>query len=248
MKKFEEFINEGIIQPAKEISLFIANWKKNEPKNMEELRVIAKKYGIELLYYDEFYELMKGNCPPPLDIFTVIMKEHIYIIFKDKWLAAWFIEKPDYNYIQKALRHESVHRQQIDRSGGYMEDIDPTTPKSYLSNKREIMAMARSIVDEMWPYDRNQYLENGIVPMSLSSAPYRNEFDQNSKEIRLLKKYIYLYIVQDEIERRERERIRKQKEKEEKAKKKANKNINKNNKNKKPSFTDYLKNQFRKEN
>jgi hypothetical protein len=113
--------------------------------------------------------------------------------------------KPCLTAIFTTVRHESIHVQQVERSGGKISDYDqlpdqsPESMKHYLSNKQEIMAYAQTIIDDLSQFNTyDQILSqlkstNGI--WNSMFANYKNLFKDNPKVLNLLRKYMYLYLT-----------------------------------------------------
>jgi hypothetical protein len=132
----------------------------------------------------------------------------IYIICDPKLLIK-SLNSPIKEHLIKMLRlivrHESIHIQQIDRSGGKVKDVDkaetPEEFKEYMGNKQEIMAYAQSIVDSL----RMQNLSDNQILQQLrqgriwdnSMRTYRYLFKDEPKVLNLLQKYIYQYLKND---------------------------------------------------
>jgi len=96
-------------------------------------------------------------------------------------------------------RHESIHVTQVHRRKIEVPSIDINNPKDYYSQKDEVMAFSRSIVDEI--------TENGSDPMkSESMIEKRLRRSQLWSQISRVvdpsiknryMKYIYLYAKED---------------------------------------------------
>lgn len=113
-------------------------------------------------------------------------------------------------YLLKLLGHELIHRIQalnvedIKLKRMIYQQINPNVDLAgYLSNKYEIMARAWQIVEEFrfYGYD-DQKIKNVLYDryepsISISLFYYRNLFKTNTDTMKLLYKYIYLYVVDD---------------------------------------------------
>jgi hypothetical protein len=104
--------------------------------------------------------------------------------------------------ISMMVRHESIHLQQIERSGGRVQDVDqagtPEEMSSYMSNKQEMMAYAQSVIDDF----HHQGLSNERILSALKQGrmfgsqiyqQFRHHV-HDRKAIQLMHKYIYQYL------------------------------------------------------
>ncbi len=111
--------------------------------------------------------------------------------------------------IDEVLRHESVHREQSARSDGsalaYSLERSPVNnPKEYFSHHTELMAFARSYVDQCKRAgessdDIMNSLRDGFSKKQKSWVPYAlRDVGIENKNFKRFKKYVYQYIIDDE--------------------------------------------------
>jgi hypothetical protein len=111
--------------------------------------------------------------------------------------------------LTNTIKHELVHRGEFLRinSENYKSEMmrkDHSTRVKYLSDKHEIMAYAWSIVEEykIIGFNRNKILNffrHGTEDLnySINYQMYRNTFEKNDSVMKLLYKYIYMYLDED---------------------------------------------------
>lgn len=107
------------------------------------------------------------------------------------------------------IKHELVHRGEFLRvnsknTKNKMMQKDHSTRIKYLSDKHEIMAYAWSIVEEykIIGFKRDKILNffrNGTEDLnySINYQMYRNTFEKDDPVMKLLYKYIYMYLEED---------------------------------------------------
>ena len=104
------------------------------------------------------------------------------------------------------LRHEGVHRSQVNKYVEHdIEETDVTDVKKYLSHPREIMAMARTIVDELKEhpkeleeFKRTKKIKTGFRGSVCHTLDlYKDNFDSDSLVYKRLMKYVYQYLTSE---------------------------------------------------
>jgi len=106
-----------------------------------------------------------------------------------------------YNFLEQVLRHESIHLQQAKKMGDkYNLLSSPTDPQKYFSDQKEIMAYARSLIDDL--------INNGYTKEEIKDG-LRNKKQLDTwihmvykkyvdiKKYRTFLKYAYLYLETD---------------------------------------------------
>ena len=129
-----------------------------------------------------------------INIFLGINSLLLYNTKKDK-----FIEK-----IKIILEHELIHREQSKKINWDNYHIKhPVNKTEYLANKQEIMAYAKSIVDQL----HKKFIVNKKILDFLQSPTkgesnyldqYIENFGNDDKAIKRLYKYMYEYLIKDE--------------------------------------------------
>lgn len=219
--KFKKF-NEGAIRPTFNIKtkeVINANTKYT----IDELNILFNSNNslvTKFMLVDEFKTYLKtekeiagvpdrpmtpnirfGVYLEPIDTLVVCLTKDIV-----------YFDINEIELIDEVLRHESIHREQSDRSGGnalaYSLERSPVNnPTEYFSHHTELMAFARSYVDQCM---RNGQIGNEImnnlrsgfngfsgrqpswIPNTLKSV------NISDKDFKRFKKYVYQYIIDDE--------------------------------------------------
>ena len=151
-------ILEAVISSAKskpfleELRLFFDD---NDKISFNQLASMAAKYGIEVVDYDTFYDELpeswkKGQIPHnKIQIFGLanpVSKRPRLVVTIDP------INKLQYNFISIVVSHEFVHAGQMDRLKPGVIYIPPKTVYDlnvYYSDKQELMAWSKTIVDDV---------------------------------------------------------------------------------------------------
>lgn len=151
-------ILEAVISSAKskpfleKLRLF---FEDNDKISFNQLASMAAKYGIEVVDYDTFYDELpelwkKGQIPHSrIEIFGLanpVTKKPRLVVTIDP------INKLQYNFISIVVSHEFVHAGQMDRIKPGFIYIPPKTVydlSTYYSDKQEIMAWSKTIVDDV---------------------------------------------------------------------------------------------------
>jgi hypothetical protein len=212
-KKFEGFLfyiypmkyikrfNEAIVVPDKKMlrnlySEIESILSKSKQISFDNLKEISEKYGINIISYDEFYNLLSDNNKkeaPPKGVtmfgYTNAKTGLPYVI----------LNRPDMNdrlFVQfkDTVEHELVHSGHRSKREWYpSEDVGPGSQKKYFSDKDEVMAMSKSIsylVVQMNPKDIQEAV------MLIDQVPLYKHIKNvvDSKLIKRNHKYIYMYL------------------------------------------------------
>lgn len=100
------------------------------------------------------------------------------------------------------LKHEIIHRLQFLNIKQEKERLkiahkQSKSDKAYLSSKHEIMAWAWNIIEILRMLYTNEEIANQLRSGNIDSVMYNDYltlFDKNSKQIRMLNKYMYKYL------------------------------------------------------
>lgn len=104
---------------------------------------------------------------------------------------------------ESILKHELIHREQSKRINWSKYDFkNQENVKDYYSNKQEIMAYAKNIVDQLYRiYKTNNwvldFLRHPKAGVSSRFDTYIKLFKKDSNEIKRLYKYMYEYVIID---------------------------------------------------
>lgn len=152
-KILEAVISSSNSKPfLEELRLF---FEESDEISFHQLVSMAAKYGIEVVDYDTFYDELpelwkKGQIPhKKIDIFGLanpVTKKPRLVVTIDP------INKKKYNFISIVVSHEFVHVGQMDRLKPGVIYIPPKTVYDlniYYSDKQEIMAWSKTIVDDV---------------------------------------------------------------------------------------------------
>lgn len=217
---FKSF-NEGIIKPTFKIDIN-DTIKIGIPYSIIELDKLFNSKGslsTRFMLIDEFKSHLKTedeiNGVPTKPI-TPNLRFGVYLEDIDSLVVCVTREilsfsKMEIDLINEILRHESIHREQSHRSSGsalaYSLDRSPVNnPKSYFSHHTELMAYARSYVDQCKVKGES---ENDIMNNLRSGfTKSRNSWIPNvllnvgidDKNFKRFKKYVYQYIMSDKKE------------------------------------------------
>lgn len=220
--KLSEF-NEAVVDyKSKENDAFIkelrdiisngrSNFRMGPPSaeiEFKTLQDIGKKYDIEIVDYDTFFDELPegekevapafpGGRPIPMTN-PVSGKKRIVLGDRRKMPPGSniVINIMDVDFFEHALKHEQVHIGQISKMK--IEDSpNPVRPggNSYFRDKKEIMALSQSISDMILKDKSITNLQLAMV--SLRKNPLYNDIVRNGLDRKTLgryKKYIYLYL------------------------------------------------------
>lgn len=172
------------------------------------------KENIEFISYDDYMELIpeeyRKTLPPkrmqvPGIYFPTFNTDYnkTYVVIEPTIFNRSKRDRMVIDFLKKTIRHENVHNQQVFRSAGYGEHIDPKSPKEYLSNKREVMAWARTALDELNDRLSPQEIFNKmnnlkeLVRYSFSLGQYFQNFNKDEDIRKRFQKYFYQYFMND---------------------------------------------------
>lgn len=206
---------EAVFVPRKEVESIlnllrnskqeIFNKKLQNEQLCKQLSGILKNYKILFVDIREENEdnfFKKGQFNQISDIISILCFSGINYIIKDDRYFELFIKK-----IQVLIGHELVHRMQyIQRA---LENLSYKTGESfkkYLSDPDEVMSYAWQAVEEL----RFRFGDdNEIISLIKTESPikyrvsfaltiYKTEFKIDEKPMKLLYKYMYMYLDSNE--------------------------------------------------
>ncbi len=213
--KLYKIFNEAVINTGLSSIKFKEDIK--DITNLEILREFLNlNYNTILFTYDEFFKTLsdnekKGAPPRHAQMGTGIRfgfwtkDNRCAIVYDENNLPRILLNnrlKEDFiNDLFKIINHEQVHNIQSSKFNR-TELPDTSNLKKYFSNKDEIMAHARTAVDEIKHLGREEILKivrGDITPSRTSISMYRNNFDKNSDVYKRFIKYVYLYLKEEEL-------------------------------------------------
>ena len=201
---YESFVNENIIKnfDFTEMIRDLTEVLTKKRISVEEANLITNKYNVYFKRYSEWYSTLKekdkqGAPPANVPFFGYVGDDAVINIVIGRYVD--LISLDQIGFIVHMCRHESIHVTQVHRRKIEVPSIDINNPKDYYSQKDEVMAFSRSIVDEI--------TENGSDPMkSESMIEKRLRRSQLWSQISRVvdpsiknryMKYIYLYAKED---------------------------------------------------
>ena len=186
---------EPIISVGNDLSDFL---QKNRRISIKDANIIGNKYNIEFVDYDAFFNELseedKKTAPPKGDrrmpFFALInpITENPRIVCQKP------IEMMDINHIEDILYHEFVHVGQHNKRKIKFPLPDPTKTKEYFSNKDEIMAFSKSIVDMLINHQRINSIKDGIKELKYNPLYGEIKRTVDKKILDRYHKYIYQYL------------------------------------------------------
>jgi hypothetical protein len=231
--------NEKVVVPNADkfniISEVKDKFKKGEIKDLQELNELTVPQGFKFIKHSEFSELMKDvkdvaetmpkkgdrQMIPHVLWFMIMNKKTnlINIVLDDNFDNNFKLHMNkllDFPVLVSILKHEDIHRQQIERMGDskYYIVRDPNDRKKYFSDPNEIMAFAYSIIEDLKNdgFSRDEILnklKDGDLSFSMGRMmtggrssfhpiyfDYVENLEKNSKEFKKLQKYMYLYTIE----------------------------------------------------
>lgn len=221
MKKILNFkkFNEGVIRPTFTIDVksVIEPYKEYTIDELDVLFNSENSIKTKFMLIDEF----KSNLTTEKELeevpnrpMTQNLRFGVYLANIDAIVVCLTNDKVtldsrEIDLIDEILRHESVHREQSERSKGsalaYSLERGPKNPKAYFSHYTELMAYARSYVDQCKRNgeSKEKILNNlrGGFKNGSSWIPYAlRDSKVDKKDIERFKKYVYQYLEDDEKE------------------------------------------------
>ncbi|MCE2742326.1 MAG: hypothetical protein LW701_01920 [Fluviicola sp.] len=198
-------ILEAVISSAKskpfleELRFF---FEDNDKISFNQLASMAAKYGIEVVNYDTFYDELpelwkKGQIPHKgIEIFGLanpVTKRPRLVVTIDS------INKKKYSFISIVVSHEFVHAGQMDRLKPGFIYIPPKTVYDlnvYYSDKQEIMAWSKTIVDDLIQTFKPQTFEEAMekLPKGHYYKKIKEVFKDDPKVWNKYLKNIYNYL------------------------------------------------------
>lgn len=211
-----EFLNESIIRPYNFDSAFDELISKEGNINsLDDVNDIFKDLDVYVSDIEEFEssdwsDEERTIIPRDVEmiggvrfgVYNYKTNKMNLVVIPSKFIA--FLNRPYnkdtfFDFINEILRHESIHKQQVQRMTGGEKKLkdSPSNPKDYFSNKNEIMAYAQSFVDQMKKQGRtnNQILNmmrNDKVVGSWTYDNYKRVVDEDT--LKRFQKYAYLYL------------------------------------------------------
>lgn len=231
--------NEKVVVPNTDkfniISEVKDRFKRGEIKDLQGLNELTVPHGFKFIRHSEFSESMKDVK----DVVETMPKKgdrqmipHVlwFMIMNKKTNLINIVVDDDFHddfhncmvmllrfpVLVSILKHEDIHRQQIERMGDskYYIVKDPNDKKEYLSDPNEIMAFAYSIIEDLKNdnFTRDEILNKlreGDLSFSMGRMmtggrssfhpiyfDYVENLEKNSKEFKKLQKYMYLYTIE----------------------------------------------------
>lgn len=218
-KIFEAVISSSGSKPfLKELGFY---FEENDLIDFQSLVKMASKYGIEVVDYDQFYDELpdlwrKGEIPHSgIKIFGLanpITKRPRLVVTIDP------INKKHYNFISIVVNHEFVHSGQMERLKPGVIYIPPKTVYDlnlYYSDKQEIMAWSKTIVDDILNTYRPKSFEEAIekLPKGSYFKKIKKVFENDpkiwNKYIRNIYNYLKMEFDKSENEKKQISELRK---------------------------------------
>lgn len=221
MKKILNFykFNEAVIRPTFKVDVksIIEPNKKYTIDELEGLFNDEGSLNTKFMLIDEFKSYLKTDkeikgvperpITPNLRFGVYLAEIDAIVVCLTKRIVS--LSRQEISLIDEILRHESVHREQSERSKGsalaYSLERGPNDPKAYFSHYTELMAYARSYVDQCKEngQSKDDILKNLRGNMSKSRSWIPNALkgsEVEEKDIHRFKKYVYQYLEDDEKE------------------------------------------------
>lgn len=175
------------------------------PRIENALNRALEPYRIRFIKTADFIRIAEENglAPPPREgpgVYTAAtspINGDIFILYNPRHYA--FI--PAVKMIEDMLEHELVHRAQVER--GASDTVDPSDKESYLSNKQEMMAFAKSVASGLkdFPplYVKDILRGEEIEDMGQFAMPWQRLLnmyrDVGGEPYRRFLRYLYDYLV-----------------------------------------------------
>lgn len=215
---FEKF-NEGVIRPTFTVDVK-SIIEPNKAYNIEELDKLFNKEGslnTRFMLIDEFKSHLttkKELDGVPDRPITPNLRFGVYLATIDAIVVCVTknivnFNKQEIDLVEEILRHESVHREQSEKSKGtalaYSLERGPKDPKAYFSHYTELMAYARSYVDQCKAngQSKDDILKSLRAGLFGSRSWIPDAFTRSKvgeDEMKRFKKYVYQYLEDDEKE------------------------------------------------
>ena len=221
--KFSEFnaINEGVIEPdeyKEDLKKALLGLDKDNI-NIETINNSIKDLGFKFVSKEEWVDSLpdqeeKDNVPPtkksPLgfsyagynyhtdDICFIGNIDDIVSTIKNLNKGDYRFNDMFFNHLNMVLRHENIHRTQNSKRGNVgMTALksDPSTKRTeYLSNKDEIMAHARTLLDMLLDFKSKEDIINDLKHGDIKH-PMFSEYKRIGGDVyKRFVKYIYMYL------------------------------------------------------
>ena len=133
--------------------------------NVDRLSVLFPEFKNPTFRQDNFinnvYGIKGGFIGTNLKIFVIIDEKELLYNLRENKINTLFI-------IKKVLNHELVHKEQYKKMGDKLNFIiSNVKSKTYLDEPREIMAYAKTVIDELQRFFNNEqiidFLRNGVA-------------------------------------------------------------------------------------
>lgn len=216
--KFSEYskINEAVIKTDDYKDIVLSIFSKRP--NIENINQIFSQIGVKVITRDEFIQTLpegeeRENVPPieprnPFPfaaynyhddiIYIIVHNYHNFLVdinnsadFEDMF------KKQFVNHLNNMIQHEMVHREQFKRKNkkemGNLKNNPSTNKKDYLSDPDEIMAFAKTLVDDL----SGRFSKEQLLKMSRDNIPHPlyNDYKRIGGDVfKKFKKYIYMYL------------------------------------------------------
>lgn len=213
--KFSEYskINEAVIKTDDYRDIVLSILSDNP--NMEDINQIFSKIGVNVIGVEDFKKTLPEGAerknvpdvvgPMPFAAYNY-HNDTIYIIIGNPFTFLRTI-KDAYNndyfregfvtHLNNMIQHEMVHREQFKRKNkkemGNLKNNPSTNKKDYLSDPDEIMAFAKTLVDDL----SGRFSKEQLLKMSRDNIPHPlyNDYKRIGGDVfKKFKKYIYMYL------------------------------------------------------
>lgn len=213
MKNIKSFLKftESAIMPTYSANTksLINNSKQYTISELNDIFNTDESDGVRFMLRDEFIDSLKtkeekdgvpNRSMTPNMYFGVFLADKDLLVICLKKNKVIF-DNSEISLIDEILRHESIHREQSKRSNGKAYILgDPNNKKEYLSHYSELMAFARSYVDQCKSKDmsKDDILNAMRKGRHSSWIPYEMKDNIDIKDLNRFWKYVYEYINADE--------------------------------------------------
>ena len=213
--KFSEYskINEAVIKTDDYRDIVLSILSDNP--NMEDINQIFSKIGVNVIGVEDFKKTLpegaeRKNVPDVVGHMPFAAYNYhndtIYIIIgnpftffrtiKDAYNNDYFREG-FVNHLNNMIQHEMVHREQFKRKNkkemSNLEINPEKNKKGYLSNPDEIMAFAKTLIDDLSGRFSKEEILNKLK-IGITHPIYIDYSKIGGDVFKKFKKYIYMYL------------------------------------------------------